>query len=362
MQGIREILVLHHSHLDVGYTHSQPIAWELHREYIDQALEMLAETADWPAHSQPRWTCEVTAPVLHWLETAEEKDLERFHAFLSQGRLGISAMQYNTSPLASAELLSRQLAPLDALRRRFGIRIATLNQHDVNGVPWPFADLMIDAGIELLTMAVNMDNGHFVSPRPGVFLWTAPSGRRLLVMNGSAYTMFDQLLWTWENSIDRMREGLEACCARFEQSGYPHDFLYLTTTNSPEAWDNSPPNPRVAGLIREWNESARTPVIRYVTPTDLLDRLRKIPAASLPVLNGDWTDYWSFGSGSTAYETAVSRKARFALQAADLLAAARRGAEDAGGYHGGHRHALERVRDTAWADLALFCEHTWTCW
>ena len=362
MQGIREILVLHHSHLDVGYTHSQPIAWELHREYIDQALEMLSETADWPAHSQPRWTCEVTAPVLHWLETADEKDLERFHAFLSQGRLGISAMQYNTSPLAGAELLSRQLAPMDALRRRFGIRISTLNQHDVNGVSWPFADLMIDAGIELLTMAVNIDNGYFVSPRPGIFFWTAPSGRRLLVMNGSAYTMFDQLLWTWENSIDRMREGLESCCARFEQSGYPHDFLYLTTTNSPEAWDNSPPNPWVAKLIRQWNESGGTPVIRYVTPSDLLDRLRKIPAASLPVLSGDWTDYWSFGSGSTAYETAVSRKARFALQAADLLAAAHTATAASRGYNGQRGRARERVHDRAWADLALFCEHTWTFW
>ena len=61
--NIKEILVLHHSHLDVGYTHSATILWELQREFIDQALRLLDDTADWPTPSQPRWTCEVTAQV-----------------------------------------------------------------------------------------------------------------------------------------------------------------------------------------------------------------------------------------------------------------------------------------------------------
>ncbi len=350
---IREILLLHHSHLDVGFTHSQPIVWEMHREFIDQALRLLADTAEWPPLSQPKWTCEVTEPLLRWLDCAGGGDLERFKAFLRQGRIGICAMRYNTSSLCGAELLKQQLAPVPELRRKLGARIAVAIQHDVNGVPWPFADLLIDAGIELLTMGVNPDHGRPVLPRPGVFLWTAPSGRRLLVMNGNAYTMFDQLLRTWDNSVARMREGFMEYAAYLEQKGYPHDFLYLTTTNPPEAWDNSPPNPWVAELVREWNQTAGSPRIRYVTPEDLLSRLREIPPASLPVLRGDWTDYWSFGIGSSAHETAVSRDARFCLERAELLQAFRPAAPG---------RPLLRVRGKAWDRLSLYCEHTWTSW
>lgn len=39
MKTINEILV-------VGYTHSQPVVLEMHREYIDLALDLLEQTAD----------------------------------------------------------------------------------------------------------------------------------------------------------------------------------------------------------------------------------------------------------------------------------------------------------------------------
>ena len=353
MAQIREILVLHHSHLDVGYTHSQPIIWEMQREFIDQALALLEDTAGFPEPSRPKWTCEVTGPLLHWLDGAGDPDVDRFRAFVRQGRIGISAMQYNTTSLSSAELLCRQLAPARELRGRLGARISTAIQHDVNGVPWPLADLLMDAGVELLLMGVNIDHGHAVRPRPGVFLWEAPSGRRLLVMNGNTYTMFDQILRTWDNSISSMQAGLAEYVAHLEALKYPHDFLYLTTTNPPEAWDNSPPNPWVAELIREWNEKVKDPLIRYVTPEELLARLRRIPASSLPELRGDWTDYWTFGNGASACETSVSRQARLSLEAAEMLQAL---CPDLPGAH------LKRARKEAWEKLSLYCEHTWTYW
>ncbi len=348
--SIKEILVLHHSHLDVGYTHSQPVIMELQREHIDQALALLAETADWPEGSRPKWTCEVTAPLLKWLETAPDADVACFRAFVRQGRLAVGAMRYNITPLNSAAQLARQLVPVAELRERLGVRISTAIQHDVNGVPWPLADLLLDHGIDLLVMGINTHLGAPVRPRPGVFRWRTPSGRELRVMNGNHYTMFDQILLTWERSLDTMQKGLSSYLSHLEGVGYPHDFLYLTTTAAPEMWDNSPPNLSVAKLIRQWNESGRQPHIRYVTAEDLLERIRLIPDEKLPLLSGDWTDYWNFGCASTAGNVARSRAAKRALDTADCLAVAPR------------PEAVRRVAERARDLLDLFNEHTWSYW
>ncbi len=57
---IKEILLVHHSHTDIGYTHPQPVVMELHRRFIDTALEYIEQTRDWPDDCRFRWTCEVS--------------------------------------------------------------------------------------------------------------------------------------------------------------------------------------------------------------------------------------------------------------------------------------------------------------
>ena len=64
------------------------------------------------------------------------------------------------------------------------------------------------------------------------------------------------------------------------------------------------------------------PPIRYVTPKDLLARLRRIPQESIPVMRGDWTDYWCFGLGNAAYK-ALSAGGPGGLEEGELLAAGR---------------------------------------
>jgi len=74
-----------------------------------------------------------------------------------------------------------------------GLPIQVACQFDVTGVPWRLADELLDHGVDFFVMATNIHLGRAAKPRPGLFLWEAPSGRHLRVLNGNHYTMFDQL-------------------------------------------------------------------------------------------------------------------------------------------------------------------------
>ncbi|MBM3891090.1 MAG: hypothetical protein FJ388_18410, partial [Verrucomicrobia bacterium] len=345
---VKEVLIVHHSHLDVGYTHPQPMLWELQKDFLTQALNVLDETAAWPAEHQPRWTCEATAPVMRWLDEAGPADVERFKKYLQQERLAISALEYNTTPLCSAEGLARHLYAARALSDRFGVRINVANTHDVTGLPWTIVDLLLDSDVELLIMGINLHLGGTPLPRPAVYRWRGPSGRELFVLNGEHYSMFDQWAEPAKRNLDTMAQGLEKYLTHLESLKYPHDFAYLTATCAPQAYDNSPPNAELPRLVRQWNEAGRQPRLRFVTPPELLKRIRALPRESLPVVSGDWTDYWNFGAASSAWETRLARQGAADLTVIDLLQAFSK--PDA---------RLAGITRRVWDDVNLYNEHTW---
>lgn len=337
---IREILVVHHSHMDVGYTHSQPVFWELQSEYIYQVLDWLEDASELPNDSRPKWTCEASEPLRRWLSKASETDVSRFVKLHRQGSIGVSALRWHTTPLADRAGLERLLAGKAELEFLLKTEIQVACQHDVTGVPWPLADVLLDAGVDFFIMAINIHLGRAVKPRPGMFMWEAPSGRFLRVFNGNHYTMFDQLLHAWDDSVDSMKEGWDIYQKRLKEMDYPLDFVYLTSTCSPVMWDNAPPNPFMPDLIRRWNEADCGPRIRYATFGNLRERAMRVPSKSLPVMRGDWTDYWNFGCAASPIATARNRQAKSLIVAASMLK--------------GHAVSM----DAAIGKLDLYDEHT----
>jgi hypothetical protein len=91
----------------------------------------------------------------------------------------------------------------------------------------------------------------------------------------------------------------------------------------------------------------------------------------LPIWRGDWTDFWNFGSISSAREQAVNRMSRVRLAGADALQAVLGGGLDAA--EAGEEtpppqgaaddrwlaRTFDRYRDEAWRNLNLWDEHTW---
>jgi len=249
---IKEILVFHHSHLDVGYTHSQPFVWELQQEYLTQVIAWLESTGDGvDVRSTPRWTCEATDPVLRWIDRSPAPLVGRFVALCRSGRISLTALARHITALVDRPGLRRLIEGKTRLEELTSRPIRTACQFDVNGVPWPLADVLIDNGVDFFVMAINAHLGRAVSPRPGFFLWEAPSGRSLLVLNGNHYTMFDQILRSWDDSPESMQHGWDDYAGHLESIGYSHDFIALSSTCSPIMWDNAPPNPFLPPLHRK---------------------------------------------------------------------------------------------------------------
>ena len=284
MKQIKEVLVLHHSHTDIGYTHPQLILWELQNRFIDEALDLCEATQDWPEESRVRWTCEVTAVLLNWLDNASPEQIKRFKKLVAAGQISAGAMYYNVTPLYSGAQLASTIEPIRWLREEFGLPMKTAINQDVNGLPWPITQILLDAGVELLIMGINVHYGGYPLHRPLAFRWRGSDGRDLLAFNGEHYNGFTRELRIAEGTTDAMEKGLDAYWKRIGEN-YPHDFLYLTATHS-RFCDNNPPEPALAELIRKWNEEGRQPVIRYATPEMLAERIRRQPAERSPFMRG----------------------------------------------------------------------------
>ncbi len=314
---VDEILIMHHSHTDIGYTHPQPVALELHARFIDAAIDLCERTADRPEASQLRWTCEATAPVLHWLQSAGSRQIERFRQLARAGRISGGAMWCNLTPLYSAEQIARSLYPVRLLRETLGLPLRVAINHDVNGLPWPITQLLRDADMELLIMGINIVCGGFPLSRPLVFRWQGSDGREILVFNGEHYGLFNHVARLATPSLDNMQEGISQYLKRLEAGDYRYRFAFLTATN--RVLDNAPPDPLLAEMVHRWNAESRGPVLRFATPEMLGERIGAIPADLIQSHAGDWTDFWNFGCASSATEGRLNRQARGRLFAAEAL-------------------------------------------
>ena len=151
---INEILFVHHSHTDIGYTHPQPLVWDLHNRYLDEAIEHCERTAGYPEGSRMKWTCEVTSVALNWLKTASPSQIKRMRKLVANGQMSFGAMLYHWTALHQEDMLRESLQAIRVVRDALGADIRFAMQTDVNGTPWSVPDMLLDAGVDPNTRAV----------------------------------------------------------------------------------------------------------------------------------------------------------------------------------------------------------------
>lgn len=366
------VFVVHHSHLDIGYTDPQGTVLRHHLDYLDAALRLAEETASWPDDARFRWTVESSMPALRWLDARPADQVESFAAHAREGAIEVTALPFQLHTEAcSTEELYRQLRFTTRLRRRYGFATRSAMHTDVPGAVVGLVDALGAAGVRYLAAAHNWAgrsvpylHGGEKLTRP--FRWRAPSGNELLVWftdtpHGMAYMEGNTVGLTdsYELAEDLLPRYLSALATR----GYPYgpgtfgwqgpdaprepyelDVLHLRVQGAHA--DNAGPSIVPASIARRWNERWAYPRLRSAVNSDFFEHVEERHLDRLAVHEGDWTDWWADGLGSGARPLGYVRRAQSALRAAETL------------YAIAGVDASEAV-EAAYDKVALFNEHTW---
>lgn len=359
MRSVSEIHLVHLSHTDVGYTHDQPTLWDLQRRYIDRAIDLAERDLDDDGPSAFRWTVETTAPLLDWLDSAPPERIETLQRLEAAGRIEVTAMLTNITPLYGPAETIESLRPVEKLRDRYGLDVRYAMNFDVNGQNWPLVDALLDADVEGLWMGINNHFGAAPTDRPTLFRWEGPSGRTIPTLDGYHYSA------GWNLGVGRDVEEFgkrwRTVADRFDAIGYDLPTLPVPTYHP--FGDNGPPFERYCEFVEAWNARPAVargdrPTLRLSTPSlwwaSVADRID-----DAPVRRGDWTDYWNFGALSSARETATNRESRRRLLTADAMEAVLGALGELKKERAPERRAEQGTRARAWRQLALYDEHTW---
>jgi hypothetical protein len=371
------VWLVHHSHLDVGYTDRQEVVVDNHLQYLDSALDLVESTSSWDDDARFRWNVEVNWPLERWLASRDEAQRERMVEAIRSGYISVGAMSLNlhTEACSIDELYEMTRFAVE-LRQRYGLAVRAAMQTDVPGAVTGLVEVLADAGARYLSLAHNYAGrsvpyliGGEQLERP--FYWQAPSGKRLLVwytdtLHGNAYM---------EGNIAGATEPYPVALSSFpcylaalaekpypftsgiwlpeagsvNRSPYPLDVLHLRVQG--RYGDNAPPNVAVAALARDWNEAWAYPRLRVARNEDFFEAAVERLGDAIPTWQGDWADWWADGLGSGARPLRWAREAQEALRAGETLSAV-------GDLLAGSAPSVPHTR-SVYQDTGLFDEHTW---
>lgn len=376
-----QVHLVHHSHLDIGYTDPQHIVRQQHLAYLDDVLELMTATDHLPDDARFRWNEEALETVVHWLSVRPQHRREELIRRVRERRFGLSAMPFNLHTEAcSTDELHELLRPAVELAQRWGLEVGAAMTTDVPGVVVGLADALAEAGVRHLAVARNWagrsaphTTGELDMPR--LFRWRGPSGGEVTVWRtdtpqGGAY-MEGNVLGLHE-SIGRVADLLPAYLANAARDGFPIPAEAVggwpkdggPTTRRPDpfetlhlrvqgTWsDNAPPNATISEIVREWNEEWAYPRLRMSVNEDFFDDATARYGDQLRTVEGDWTDWWATGLGSAVTEMAHARAAQDEVADVQTRAAMAR-------LWGAQTPDIDAAVRRAYHQLALFDEHTW---
>jgi hypothetical protein len=333
-----EIYLIHHTHVDIGYTEPQAVILRKHAEFVAAALDYCTATDSLPPGERFCWTCEASWTVKAFLARYPER-AEEFFERVREGRIEVTGLYLQLTDLYAEPLLRATLDYAGEIAERSGVPVVTAMNDDVNGWAWGLPKLMAARGIRYFDVAINETRARGVRPRPAPFYWASPGGERVLMWHGDGYLCGNRMGFDRPGAEERVGAWLD----HLEESGYPHRVVAMRIHG--EHHDNAPPGLWISDAVRRWNDTHDVK-LRFTLARDWFAEIEAHWPEPIPELRKGWPDWWADGNGTALYESALVRAAQADFDAIDALGA-----------------PVDRERLAAAHDAAMFfCEHTWGAW
>jgi Glycosyl hydrolases family 38 N-terminal domain len=373
-----QVHLVHHSHLDIGYTDPQPRVLREQVSFLDTALEHVEDSASGPRDRQFKWVVESLHTFQLWEKHRPGRTINRFIDQVRLGNIELTAAPYNmATETASTPELYELFRYTQEVRTRYGLELPVAMQTDVPGVVAGFVDALADNNVKYLSVAHNwagrsaphlrdaeeMPQLFWLRAHNGgrVLTWMTDSGHGLAYQEGSyigfsqSYDMVDDLFPLYMSSLevnpwpfDENAFGFGLSKPSWTRDPYPHDIVHFRVQG--RLADNAPANRRISETVADWNGKWAYPQLLMSTNEAFFNEAEATLGDALPEFGGDWHNWWADGAGSSARGMQLVRQAQNKLTQIETLATLlpeRPGAE-----------VEKSVRD-AWNGIALFDEHTW---
>ncbi|MDR3232798.1 MAG: hypothetical protein LBT46_03895 [Planctomycetaceae bacterium] len=354
----QELYLVHQTHLDIGYTHTQEDVLKRQVQSIRDSLKYIEETKSYPDEAKFRFHPEGMWAVEQFLKEATEDEKAAFIKAAKNRNFHIDGMY---AQLMTGMCNGEELFEIFANTARFcnenSIVLDSVMQTDVPGYTWGLVTAAAQNGIKYMTMGPNGGHrcGHLYEWGDKPFWWVSPGGKEKILcwLHDTGYNQFHGKKYghrLTENEVFTLLDGRRInSWGRSKNIGkreLPFEDFVIVRYNI--EGDNGRPNRVLCDAVKEWNEKYLYPKLIISRNSDVMRILEERYGDKLPVLRGDYTGYWEDGSASTSEATAINRRAKEQLIQAGIVWS----------LFDPQRYPKAEF-DAAWTDLVMYDEHTW---
>lgn len=357
------IMLIHHSHTDIGYTNRQEKIEFHHIQYIKRIVDILNKAyKENNQYKEFKWVCESYWCVEKFLAKVSKQYKDDFVKYVNLGNITVSANYLNCTDILDETILKDTAEICKKQADELGFKMKSAMTADINGYSWGYPQALIDIGVENLISCVHTHHGyHATNKKQRPFYWQTPKGDKILVwhgdhyhlgcefaINGSGsqfeYMIKDGLSKEGVSDAEYAKQRLFRYVENLADENYPYDFIPITISGL--STDNSPPSEMIVDYINDWNEKYGDEIHLQMAGLDEFFKKVRDSDVEIETFSGDWTDWWADGTISTPN---VIKHYREAVAKYNILKTLDPKME----------FINKELMETARYNLMFYSEHTW---